>query len=379
MPLSGERFARRVETAWRWLQQEAAPWLTDRRRRVTHGTLLAIGLVALVLALAGIGRGHGGSDSLQVLLPPKNATTDGNVVQSASVDGETTPVAQATPTREPAPFYAYEVQPGDTLGSIGQQFGVSVDYLLWNNPELTADPDLLLIGEELMVPGVEGIVYDVRLGDTINGIAAEYDIDPQAIIDYEQNDLNSPDNIVEGLVLVLPGAVPPPPPEPVLTEPEPAAPADAGSDAGEPVDATGPLPAGGIVAPVPETIVPSIGYIWPVTGPINSPYGPRWGSFHKGVDIGATYGTSVAAAGSGQVILATYRNNGYGNYVIIQHADGSETLYAHLSEIGVSLGQYVNQGDYVGAVGCTGWCSGPHLHFEVHIGGSPVDPLLYLP
>jgi murein DD-endopeptidase MepM/ murein hydrolase activator NlpD len=79
------------------------------------------------------------------------------------------------------------------------------------------------------------------------------------------------------------------------------------------------------------------------------------------------------------VVLATYRDNGYGNYVIVQHADGSETLYAHMSAIYVAQGQYVNQGDVLGAVGCTGWCTGDHLHFEIHIGGSPVDPLGYLP
>lgn len=70
---------------------------------------------------------------------------------------------------------------------------------------------------------------------------------------------------------------------------------------------------------------------------------------------------------------------GYGHYIIIRHADGSETLYAHLSAIYVSLGQTVAQGEPVGAIGCTGWCTGPHLHFEVRIGGVPVDPLLYLP
>jgi murein DD-endopeptidase MepM/ murein hydrolase activator NlpD len=79
------------------------------------------------------------------------------------------------------------------------------------------------------------------------------------------------------------------------------------------------------------------------------------------------------------VVLASYSGYGYGYYVIVRHGDGSETLYAHLSAIYVSLGQYVGQGEIIGAVGCTGWCTGPHLHFEVRIGGTPVDPLAYLP
>jgi murein DD-endopeptidase MepM/ murein hydrolase activator NlpD len=83
------------------------------------------------------------------------------------------------------------------------------------------------------------------------------------------------------------------------------------------------------------------------------------------------------AAGSGQVVLAKY-GTGYGNYIIVRHGNGLETLYAHLSGIYVGLGQYVGQGEIIGAVGCTGWCSGPHLHFEVHAGG-PVNPLNYLP
>jgi murein DD-endopeptidase MepM/ murein hydrolase activator NlpD len=124
---------------------------------------------------------------------------------------------------------------------------------------------------------------------------------------------------------------------------------------------------------------PSAGYIWPVSGRVNSGFGPRWGSFHEGIDIGAGAGTAVAAAASGQVVLAVWGNYGYGSYVIVRHSDGSETLYAHLSSIYVSVRQQVGQGEVIGAVGCTGWCTGPHLHFEIRIRGAPVNPLPYLP
>jgi len=79
------------------------------------------------------------------------------------------------------------------------------------------------------------------------------------------------------------------------------------------------------------------------------------------------------------VVLVAYGYYGYGNTVIIRHADGKETLYAHLSQIYVRMGQVVDQGETIGAVGCTGWCTGPHLHFEVRVGGVPVNPLNYLP
>jgi murein DD-endopeptidase MepM/ murein hydrolase activator NlpD len=129
-------------------------------------------------------------------------------------------------------------------------------------------------------------------------------------------------------------------------------------------------------APLPPA---SASFIWPVAGSVNSQFGPRWGGFHSGIDIGAPYGTAVGAAAGGQVVLTVYSDVGFGYHVVIRHDDGSETLYAHLSAIYVGLGQYVAQGEAIGAVGCTGWCTGNHLHFEVHIGGTPVNPLLYLP
>ncbi len=121
----------------------------------------------------------------------------------------------------------------------------------------------------------------------------------------------------------------------------------------------------------------SAGYIWPLNGSITSYYGPRWGGMHTGLDIDAVTGQPIVASNSGTVILAA-PYSGYGNAVIIDHG-GTQTLYAHMSSIGVGEGQQVSQGEIVGNVGCTGSCTGDHLHFEVRVGGSPVDPLGYLP
>jgi murein DD-endopeptidase MepM/ murein hydrolase activator NlpD len=104
-----------------------------------------------------------------------------------------------------------------------------------------------------------------------------------------------------------------------------------------------------------------------------------FGGSHKGIDIATRAGTPIAAAAGGTVVLAAYGYYGYGNTVIIRHPNGIETLYAHLTEIWVRMGQTVGQGDSIGTVGCTGYCTGPHLHFEVRVGGSPVNPLNYLP
>jgi murein DD-endopeptidase MepM/ murein hydrolase activator NlpD len=119
------------------------------------------------------------------------------------------------------------------------------------------------------------------------------------------------------------------------------------------------------------------GLIWPVNGPVTSPFGWRWGRMHEGIDIGVGYGTPIHAAGSGTVVYAGWES-GYGNLTVIDHGGGLATAYGHQSSISVSNGQHVDQGQVIGYVGCTGHCFGPHLHFEVRVNGSPVDPLGYL-
>ena len=118
------------------------------------------------------------------------------------------------------------------------------------------------------------------------------------------------------------------------------------------------------------------GLIWPVNGPVVSPFGLRWGRLHAGIDIGVGDGTPIHAAASGTVIFAGWMG-GYGNFVIVDHGGGLSTAYGHQSSIAVGGGS-VSQGQVIGYVGCTGHCFGPHLHFEVRINGSPVDPLGYL-
>lgn len=134
---------------------------------------------------------------------------------------------------------------------------------------------------------------------------------------------------------------------------------------------SGPLPSGG-------------GQLaWPAAGPVTSPYGYRihpifgYSRLHTGIDIGAGYGSPVVAAADGTVAYVGVMS-GYGNVVVVDHGGGMATTYNHLSAFGVSTGDRVTRGQTVAAVGCTGWCTGPHLHFEVRINGSPVDPMPYL-
>jgi murein DD-endopeptidase MepM/ murein hydrolase activator NlpD len=116
------------------------------------------------------------------------------------------------------------------------------------------------------------------------------------------------------------------------------------------------------------------GLIYPVSGPIVSPFGMRWGRLHAGVDIAAPSGTPIRAAASGRVALMG-PTGGYGNYTCVAHAASLQTCYAHQSRFATSQGASVSQGDVIGYVGCTGHCFGDHVHFETRVNGTPVDPM----
>ena len=136
-------------------------------------------------------------------------------------------------------------------------------------------------------------------------------------------------------------------------------------------------------APIPSAPVQSFassgsGFIWPLNGAVTSYYGPRWGRMHTGLDIDGTTGQPIVASKDGRTIMVG-AYSGYGNAVIIDHGGSVSTLYAHMSSFAVGKGQVVSQGQVIGYVGCTGSCTGDHLHFEVRVNGSPRDPMGYLP
>jgi len=131
-------------------------------------------------------------------------------------------------------------------------------------------------------------------------------------------------------------------------------------------------------APPPAARSSSSGFTWPISGVVTSEYGPRWGSFHPGIDIAGPDGAPIGAAKKGVVIYAAFNDGGYGNYVIIDHGDGFVTAYAHQSRLAVSRGQSVSQGQVIGYEGSTGFSTGPHLHFEVRADGAAKDPRAYV-
>ncbi len=123
-----------------------------------------------------------------------------------------------------------------------------------------------------------------------------------------------------------------------------------------------------------EAVTP---FLWPAKGSLTDGFGPRWGRLHAGIDVAAPEGTPIRAAESGKVVVAAW-TGGYGNYTCIAHGGALSTCYAHMSRFGTSSGAAVRQGQVIGYVGCTGSCTGPHLHFETRVNGSPVDPMGYL-
>lgn len=233
----------------------------------------------------------------------------------------------------------YAVRPGDSLSSIAGRHRISLDTLISMNG--ITDARRIQAGTRLRVPNISGIVHIVARGESVGSLAARYGVGATAILDA--NDLGS-SVIRPGQSLFIPGAR---------------------MSATELKKALGELVA------------------WPVRGGISSGFGYRPNpftgirQFHNAIDIVAPEGTPVRAAMDGRVADTGY-NAIYGNYVILTHPEGYQTLYAHLSRITVTRGTSLRQGAALGAVGTTGYSTGPHLHFSVFKRGSAVDPLKLL-
>jgi len=293
-----------------------------------------------------------------------------------------TPLAQQQVTPEAAvaapaptfvePYIRYQVVSGDTASGVAAKFGITLQYLLWNNPELR-DSDFLEVGYTLFVPAGNGILHYVALGETLSGIADAYGVTLESILGSQVNRISSADQVKEGQLVFVPEGIPPASRAPEVTPEPPEAPALA-------VAAPAPPPPAPAEEDDPPPSESSSGLIWPFSGNISSYFGD--GRNHAGIDIDGygREGAGVVAAHSGTVVFAGGDSCcGYGLYVDVRASDGLVTRYAHLARISVSLGQSVSQGQTVGIIGSTGNAQGTHLHFEVRIGGVPRNPLNYLP
>ena len=238
----------------------------------------------------------------------------------------------------------YSVRGGETLSSIGKQFGIKIDTIKWANDMKN---ETIKPGQVLKIPPINGIVHKVSSGETIYSIAKKYQTNPQKIANFPFNDFVDLDtfSLSPGQILYVPDGVP--------VEVKPVVPRYIATQYA--------TPAG----------VGSTDYIWPTTSRSISQYPV---SYHMAFDIESNGNPPIFAARGGTVIVPGFQAGGYGNHIIIDHGNGYQTLYAHLSVISVSSGQSVTQGQQIGLMGSTGRSTGTHLHFEVRQGGALLNP-----
>jgi len=252
------------------------------------------------------------------------------------------------PERPRLGVISYTVQVGDTVEAIADRFGLEPTSISWANPAIEDAPDLLRIGQEVTILPIDGAYHQVTEGETLASIAEEYKVETEAITTCEYNHLEAPDyTIHEGMWLTIPGGEKPYVPKVVTT----------------------------YAGPVPEGAQGTGRFQWPVLGRITQGY---WYG-HRAIDIGAPTGSALLAVDGGFVSFAGWTDVGYGYLVVIDHTNGFATYYAHMSNIYVFEGQAIERGQVIGAVGSTGWSTGPHLHFEVRYYGVQQNPRAYLP
>jgi murein DD-endopeptidase MepM/ murein hydrolase activator NlpD len=277
------------------------------------------------------------------------------------------------PDRPRMKVVTYKVKQGDTLFGIADQYGLKPETILWGNYDtLKDDVHFLSPGQKLNILPVDGTYYKWHDGDTLRGVASFFGVTPEDILDWPGNNLPAdldPEktDIAAGTMLVVPGGhrdlVSWQAPRIYRSNPAVA-------------KVAGP----GFCGQISDGAIGTGSFVWPTPGHWISGYHFIPG-IHPGIDIGGAIGNAIYAADSGVVVYAGWNTYGYGNLIIIDHGNGWQTVYGHLSVVGVQCGQSVFQGSIIGAMGCTGNCTGPHLHFEMHGDqfGGPVNPLQFLP
>lgn len=258
----------------------------------------------------------------------------------------------------------YTVVSGDTLFGLAKNYSLEPESILWANFKTLHDnPHLISVGVDLVIPPVDGILYEWKEGDKLDHIAGLYKVDVQDILLYPGNDLDITNPVIEpGTLIMIPGGY-------RELEQSWIVPLSAGDVSG------------GVTAKIngPGSCTPSGVYFgsgafgWPAPYPGKVSGNDYWGG-HPAIDAQCFEGDAIFASDGGMVIYAGPISGGYGNMVAIDHGNGYVTIYAHLSAWNVSCGQAVNKGTVVGSCGSTGNSTGAHLHFEIRSGGAFLNP-----
>ncbi len=261
------------------------------------------------------------------------------------------------PTRPRVEVSSYEVQPGDNLFAIADKFNLKPETVLWGNYDVLQDnPQFLKTGQELNILPTDGVYYQWQEGDNLTAVAEFFGVEPTTILEWPGNGFDllvDPNNpaIEPGTWLIIPGGRralkdwgPP-----AITRTNPAAARYYGS---------------GYCGQVYEGAIGTGAFVWPTPSRLISGYDYN-PSIHPGLDIAGAEGNAVYASDSGVVVFSGWSEFGYGILIVLDHGNGWQTAYAHLSAAGVTCGQSVARGTMIGRVGNTGNSSGAHLHFEM--------------
>jgi murein DD-endopeptidase MepM/ murein hydrolase activator NlpD len=371
-----QKLVRLTRLAWGIAEGLRSTWL----RLSSHGIVLV--LAVCVVALSRLEMPVAASQPRQPRkLPSVAADEQPRLTRPASAAPNLRPLLSKgndTLTRQAAPLtqipdrpreaiVTYTVRPGDTLFGIALLFNLAPETILWANADLKDNPDMMNVGMTLDVPPVDGLVHVVEAGDTVEGIAEKYKVPVEDIINAEWNSLRLGQQPIEGQSLIVPGGKRELVVWQLPIQKTTAASAPAASRAA-PIG----ICEGAVVAPLGTGT-----FIWPEDFHIlgGNPY--AW--WHRAIDISGKTGNAVYASDSGTVVWAGWNTWGYGNLIVLDHGNGWQTWYAHLSQIYVYCGQQLYQGAAIGAIGSTGNSTGPHLHFETRYNGDLPNPLNVLP
>jgi LysM repeat protein len=300
-------------------------------------------------------------------LPPFDPASPSGVLRQALMH-------TSLPTLPRVEVTKYTVEKGDTLFGIAEKFGLKPETILWGNQFVLGDnPHNLRPGQELNILPEDGTYYQWQAGDGLNGVSKFFGVKPEIIINYPGNHLNPDEigdyahpNIEPGTWLIVPGGR-----REFVSWSAPVIPRDNPGVA----KVLGPGACGSVV----DGAVGIGAFIWPSNAHFLSGFDYSPSANHFGIDIDGNTGDAVYAADNGVVVYAGWNNWGYGNVVVINHGNGWQTLYAHLSAYNVGCGQSAYQGTVIGAIGSTGNSTGSHLHFEMMYNGTKVNPKDYLP
>jgi hypothetical protein len=274
------------------------------------------------------------------------------------------------PSRPREVVITYTVELGDNLFAIADKYGLQPETILWGNYQTLKDnPEILQPDQNLNILPVDGVYYQWQEGDTLDSVASFFKANPEDIINYPGNRMDlaavamGETTVEPGTWLIIPGG------KRELKDWGPPA-----------ISRTNPAVARyygpGSCGAIYEGAIGTGVFVWPTTEHIISGY--TFSAIHPAIDIGGQIGNAIYAADSGVVVYAGWSNYGYGNLIVIDHGNGWQTAYAHLSAIGVICGQSVTRGIVIGALGSSGNSTGPHLHFEMGINGVKVNPLDYI-